>query len=480
MLFREWRRKGTLLATVAVLAGSLFASGIPLPETASAASVTNSINWGSATGKTANGFTYGMNIYKGHENSYATNTNYQNAVKYLKPGLIRIHRAQQMNDSATDNAGWVKNASSSSYAWDYAKIDTVVGNMVATANSLGATVMINISNWPAYLKASGSNKLRTDKYDEYGNFIASLVQYVNKTKGWNVKYWEVLNEVDGGRTDGTDRYNGNMAEAAKIYNIVAQKIKAVDSTVKVGGPAFENAWSSNQTNVDAFISNAHPYMDFISYHTYYSCSGSSDSSIWDNAQQAGSHTSFMKGRLAAYTSRAIETFHNEYNISYCPPDTRMNNEKGMVFDALMMMAMAKAGPTGTAAWNEVDGWYGKIDANSTFTRRPSAHLYNVFNTDMTGTIVSTTTSNNKAVDIMATKGGTWKKFALVNRSGVDQTVQISFSGWTTTPAAGTTFVAKKISSSGLSYSSPTYGTLTSSTGYTISANSAVVFTINGY
>ncbi|ANE46421.1 hypothetical protein SY83_09185 [Paenibacillus swuensis] len=453
----HWKRWTALATVTAVLAGIWTA--VP----ASAASVTATVNWGSAKGSTTS-YSYGLNIYKAQEGTVAADADYKNNVAYMKPGMIRYHRADQMGDSST-GSGWVKNPGASNYDWDAPKIS----NLLSNTFSNNPVRMINITNWPAYMD-DGTGKLKTNMYDAYAAFCAKLVQIVNIDQGRNVQYWEILNEKD-------DIYANNIAEMATIYKKAYDAMRAKSSTIKIGGPSF--ARPDLTARVNTFVANAHTKLDFISYHTYTSGSTSdTNATLYNSAQGLGATTTSIKSIIASHTTRAIETFHDEYNISWNPPDGRMNNEKGMIYDALSLMSITKAGATGSMAWNESDGWYGKLEGWAPYNKRASAHLYNLFNTDMGGTIAETTNNNSTKVDIMGTFGGSWKKLALVNRAETDQTVQVSFSGWSTSIPGNTLFTVKRIYGWGVTYDSVRYDVLTSSAGYNLPSDTVTVLILD--
>jgi hypothetical protein len=49
-------------------------------------------------------------------------------------------------------------------------------------------------------------------------------------------------------------------------------------------------------------------------------------------------------------------FHDESNISWDPPDVRMTNVVGAIYDALFISGALTNGGTSVARWNEADGW----------------------------------------------------------------------------------------------------------------------------
>jgi len=156
----------------------------------------------------------------------------------------------------------------------------------------------------------------------------------------------------------------------------------------------------------------------------------------------------------------------------------MNNEIGMVYDALSLISIAKSGPTGVMAWNESDGWYGKLGGPSTYDIRASANLYNFLNTDMCGPIKTSTTADSKKVDIMSVKTGSWDKILLVNRSETNQAVQLSFSNWQITPTANTMFTVKRIYGWGTAYDTVKYSDLTGAAGLSLGANSVAILVLD--
>ena len=390
----------------------------------------------------------------------------------MKAGVVRWHYAYQMGNSSADERGWVINPDGSTYRWDESKINSALGNALDAggAYAYNPVKMMNIVNWPAALSDS-SGRLRTDKYDEYAAFCAQLVRIININQGRSFTHWEVFNELENGPGS---LYDGNMAEVGRIYNKVAAAMKAVDPSIKVGGPAFARPDLSN--NINDFFSVAAPNLDFVSYHTYATGdAGSGAQSIWNTAADWGGFTTSIRDAFTSYSSRSIEYYHDEFNISWNPPDERMNTIVGGVFDALAIVGMVNAGATGALAWNEADGWYGKLGAE--YERRPASFLYQYLNEDMKGAVVSSSSSDTSKVVVLAIKNGNKNAFMLINRSEATQTIQLSFNGLSAGVTPGSVVTTKRVSASGGAIGSVTIGTLTSSTGYTLPANTITVLSV---
>ena len=100
---------------------------------------------------------------------------------------------------------------------------------------------------------------------------ANIVQYINITKGKNVKYWIIGNEPDLGYS-----YT-SAAQIAAYFKPFSSAMKAIDPTIKIIGP--ECAWY-NQGIINGLTTPNGPdditgkdaagnyYIDYISFHIY--------------------------------------------------------------------------------------------------------------------------------------------------------------------------------------------------------------------
>lgn len=396
------------------------------------------IDWSFYTGYSSTSFSYGLNLFQGFNPNVVSATIgssvYRDNIESMNPGIIRYHRYEQMLDAQQNLNGWVISPDTEAYRWDRDKIALALD----ADFEHNPTVMMNIANWPYYMSLANTlpnqipgvpdeisiqtGKLRLDMIDAYAEFCAELVHIINIEQGHGMQYWEILNEMDQIYTTPEA-----MAELAEIYVRAAMAMKAVDPTIRVGGPAF--TWPDRPQLVRPFLEIAHPYLDFVSYHSF--SSGSIDDSnewIWDRASEMGRYTQIIQALLAEFTDRPIETFHNEFNISYDPPDQRMETAVGAVYDALALAAIARSGATGAMAWAESDGWYGKMNLGGDWERRPSSYVFEIYNNLMQGDIVASSSSASSAVEVFAIDGDFWEAFSLVNRSGQEQMVNLNLFG----------------------------------------------------
>jgi xylan 1,4-beta-xylosidase len=320
-------------------------------------------------------------------------------------------------------------------------------------------------------------KLRLDKYTAYADFCADLVRAINVEMGpdYAIDYWEVTNELDA-------IYSGTAgaAEVANIYNQAATKMRAVRNAtggfptkngqpLKIGAAGFANTFYDNAQNLNTFI---HEFVrltvgkvDFLSYHQYSTVTGSlSDAEHFSRAYSLGGATSRVRKSvdLLYGTTAKPALFHDEFNLlANASGATQASRESqgqmtGAIFDAIGLASIVKAKATGSMAWNEADGWYGKLGNDSNWTKRPGAYVYNLYNAHLRGSVANSTTAAPATIAIYPVQSSGKKAFALINQLPSSQTVRVTFTG--TTP---TNYTAYRITSS-----QPDPGT-----GFAVSSNS---------
>jgi len=97
---------------------------------------------------------------------------------------------------------------------------------------------------------------------------AEWVRWANRKNNYNVQYWELGNELEGRwelghiLSDGTEM-TGEVF--ARRFLEFAKAMKAVDPTIKTGGPASSN---DRGAFIEELLRDAGDEVDFISFHTY--------------------------------------------------------------------------------------------------------------------------------------------------------------------------------------------------------------------
>jgi alpha-L-arabinofuranosidase len=137
------------------------------------------------------------------------------------------------------------------------KIDPLdFDEFMTTARAVGAEPIL-VVDYDSMYKPSpcgGTSPTRQQLIDT----AVAWVNYANKVKGYNVKYWEIGNETY------LDSYNGT----ASIQNYVADlkifstAMKQVDPTIKIGANGNSLSWWQS------VVTGAGSYIDFLSAHEY--------------------------------------------------------------------------------------------------------------------------------------------------------------------------------------------------------------------
>ncbi|HAA26938.1 MAG TPA: hypothetical protein DCE56_03680 [Cyanobacteria bacterium UBA8553] len=436
-----------------------------------AASITATIDWNNQTGRKATQLNYGLNAYQFTDPNTAGNpgnSNYKANVAFMKVGILRLHNTERMNDSHSSRLGWVISPNTESYKWDVAKITKALDG----AYNNNSVKMLNIANWPSYMD-DGTGKLKPSMYDAYARFCAELVRIINIELGHKIPYWEVTNEKD-------DAYREDMSSLAAIFNKAYDAMKAVDSSIKVGGPAFANAY--DYSGIEVFLEKTKDKVDFVSYHTYsLSNDKTTKTELWNSAAGIGYPDSFVSDaikKIAPNRASVISAFHDEFNMERNNTTQKwLNDTTSLIYDALAIRSMINAGSMGSMAWNEGDNWWGKLNNDSNWTKRPASYLYKMLNEHVLGNVVSSSSSNNSLVEIFAIKSNESPKkaFVLINRSQREQTVQLSFSNWKTQPLNSTPVSIYQIGPNGYTTGSITHCALMSSQGYSLPPDTVTVF-----
>ncbi len=435
-------------------------AGFPAAQTPSPNHVRVRVDWSDVRGTTTR-FTYGLNIFAGNSPAVAREANYGRNLAYMNARLLRYHYSGLINDSIEDARGWVD---AKGRRWDASRINDAMNAADGWAKAHGyrAERLINIPKFPAWMKTySVEVKTRTgetrnislldrSEYDRFAQFCANLVRILNVEQKRGIKYFEATNErdqiyyVEFIRVDQPD----HLDELIEIYNRAAVAMKAVDPTIKVGGPAFTRGDLVAQ--VRRFVRGTLPNLDFLTFHFYASSKpADSDDAIFDRTHSLSKHTRDIVRILREESpDRFIPAHVNEYNINYNyrNNEPRMRNHKGAIFDALSMIAAVDSGASATNAWNERDGGtYGKMDGDNHLLA--GAHVYHLFNNYLVGERVAATSSDERAVVSFAVKDRTKNSYSylIVNRSPTARSISTTFHNWR---AGGTVFNRHEISAEG--------------------------------
>jgi hypothetical protein len=148
---------------------------------------------------------------------------------------------------------------------------------------------------------------------------AEWVRWANLKMGYNVRYWEIGNELDGDWEPGhilpDGRHLTGEMYAARFHEFAAA-MKAVDPTIKVGGAA--GGTGENSFNRD-MLRLAGDDVDFVSIHNYWGTRMMSvDAALQNLTASMAKEVSYAKRWVEEYQPARkdkIEIIYTEWNLS---------------------------------------------------------------------------------------------------------------------------------------------------------------------
>lgn len=356
---RQVENSNLLKSSNANLANSIISSGIkPI-------NVEIIVDWSTVMAKT-NPLIFGSNDYEITSPQKATDSIFQSLLTELDIPLIRVHHSQL-------SERWTNSITKS---WDEAKIKTCYD----ASYPHNPKIVQNIPQWPSWMKQN-KGLLDPSEYDNYANFCGELVRILNKTQNRNIIYWEPFNELD-------KRYKnaGKLNELWQIYNKVTERMKKVDSQIKVGGPVL--TWNDYQT-LNHFLDSCSQNVGFISWHRYATGNASAPTDkIMSFTPKYGEQTRKFRSIVTKHIPKQkVPLFLSEYNINYSwdSGETRQNTHIGAVWFASVFKHLAEAEIDMAASWHLKDGIYGMINPQNKL--RPSAKVFNLATKYLNGNVV---------------------------------------------------------------------------------------------
>lgn len=250
---------------------------------------------------------------------------------------------------------------------------------------------------------------------------AEMVQYINGTKGKNVKYWIIGNEPD------LEYAYTNSSQVAAYIKPFASAMKAADPSILIIGP--ETAWynqgiinglttPNGPDDITGKDANGRYYVDIISFHSYPFNGSQTRSQVISKLSEPGGlndNLATLNARLATCNSAhgrsgnaALKTAVTECNINYKNSASDnlnglgVNSFVGAQFIAEMLSVGMKNGVSTMNLWSVVEGNnqelnIGYIDA-VTGNKKPAYYHYKMVAENFKGTFIggSTNQANVKA------------------------------------------------------------------------------------
>jgi hypothetical protein len=275
------------------------------------------------------------------------------------------------------------------------------------------------------------------KWESTAQQAADMVQYINITKGKNIKYWIIGNEPD------LEYAYTTSSQVAAYIKPFASAMKAVDPNILIVGP--ECAWF-NQGIINGLTTPNGPdditgrdaagrfYVDIISFHTYPFNGTQTRAQVISKLTSANGlndNLTYLNTRIAACNSAhgrngnsALKTGITECNINYknAASDNLygvgVNSFVGAQFIAEMMGVAMKNGVSFMNMWSVVEGNnqelnIGYIDA-VTGNKKPAYYHFKMVAEHFKGSFASGTT-NNANVKAMGSVNGATTTVLVMNQ-----------------------------------------------------------------
>ena len=360
-----------------------------------AATTTLQVDWGTTLAQ-ATPYLFGSNDYEITKPEALEDAKYKQILKQLDLRLIRIH-----DGDLSDH--W---SNAKTKTWDEARLKAAFDAYYAH----NPTLVQNIPRWPQWMRQDKQGLLDISEYDRYAQFCADLVRILNIKQQRRIQFWEPFNERD-------DIYEnaGKLDELWKIYNLAATAMKAVDPTIKIGGPILIY---DAVGRLESFLQACGSNVDFISWHRYASGDAKEPTdSIMDFTPNFGNQVrTFREVTNRMIPNRPIPLLLSEYNINYTwdSGENRQNTHIGAVWFASALKHLGEAGIEMAASWHLKDGIYGMIDPDNNL--RPAATVFEWGRRYFVGSIVKTQ-SNHRFVEGFAVRQENGdRSLLLINKS----------------------------------------------------------------
>ncbi|MBD3317517.1 MAG: hypothetical protein GF344_17135, partial [Chitinivibrionales bacterium] len=194
-------------------------------------------------------------------------------------------------------------------------------------------------------------------YEQLKNSAVEWVKYANVTRDYNVKYWEIGNEVD---------IHMNRADYIDLLKDFSASMKAVDSTIKIGaGLCWKKDWMVQ------VVDSAADYLDFMVVHEYQN----ETEDYADYKEENGEYIKQVKKAISAIDNapagkrEKIELLITEYNGGHSSNQSFETDRNALYkalvnFEKLLNMVTCDRRLTYTHFWVTHSPWGDRLDVSS--------------------------------------------------------------------------------------------------------------------
>ena len=272
-------------------------------------------------------------------------------------------------------------------------------------------VMICFNKIPSYVNPKTPEGRRL-----FASLCADLVRELNLKRKFDLRYWEIYNEVYFKKIE-EDR------SLWKMYNEAAAAMRKVDPSIRIGG--YAPCWPSVGAIRD-FYRHCGEETDFISYHKYLTGSVKTPTAyLMAGTASFGEDARAIRAMAEEERpGRPVELALTEYNINFNwkPHDPRQANRIGAAWFASVLHHLVKADVEIAQTWHSRGGGtFGLFSADN--EPRPAAAVFAVANRYLKGEYLKSATSSPE-VECLAFRNPERRGLLLVNKSDREVTVTL--------------------------------------------------------
>lgn len=261
-----------------------------------------------------------------------------------------------------------------------------------------------------------------------------------KANHYPVAYWEIGNELEGKWEQGHHRPDGKEMTGeiyAGIYRQFATAMKAVDPTIKVGGPAASNDGVAFAAET---LEEAGDLVDFISYHTYPANSHKGTPKLFEEANSTLGGMKKVRELIAQEAPHRvgkIEVGITEWHVGIHEGPRTVNQISGP-WCAKWIGRMIESGVDFANVWDffsaTAQGGHGILGKDDAMTPRGAFWALQLWSQHMGGKVVATSVARDSAkaeatLSAFATKHDGRTALLLINENETEATtVKVSITG----------------------------------------------------
>ncbi len=240
------------------------------------------------------------------------------------PGMLKNLNVKVLRfpgGSFSDMYDWETNSTVPGQDFPYVDPENNFDNFMKLVNEIGAQALITVNYGTNFAGTAGGSPTEA----------AAWVKYANIDHNYNVKYWEIGNEIYGNGSYGanweTDLHSQKGPQAyAENFIAFAKAMKAVDPNIEIGAVLtcpYNWPWGQSPDWNKIVLQTAGPYINFVVVHWYAQNPGNeSDAGLLASTNQIPDMLARLKQEIRDYAgtnANNIQIFVTETNsVSYNP------------------------------------------------------------------------------------------------------------------------------------------------------------------